>query len=126
MVQLIKDTSANTPPRLAVVQPAGTSTSGETESGQLRVLVATNRDEVAALAARLRPHELRWLTEDILNAAIVACNTKRTEDLREVLVSWLATAEVLISTRRRLRHILRSRQEMRDRIGRSGIYGRTA
>jgi hypothetical protein len=83
-------------------------------------------DEVAALVGKLRPHELRWLAEDIMNAAIQACNEDSTQELRELLVSWLETADVLISTRRRLQHILRARQEMRDRFGRSGLQGRTA
>jgi hypothetical protein len=131
MVQLLeRDTSINTAQR-PVTQPAGTRRSpshraGETESTRIPAFVATNMDEVAALVGKLRPHELRWLAEDIMNAAIQACNEDSTQELRELLVSWLETADVLISTRRRLRHILRARQEMRDRFGRSGLQGRTA
>lgn len=129
MVQLLeKETSVSPEPRgqLPTSQRAGTTRDGETGSGLVRVLVASNRDEVAALIAKLRPHELRWLAEDVMNAAIQACNEDRARELRDLIVSWLETAEVMISTRRRLRHILRARQEMRDHFGSPGVYGRTA
>ena len=87
----------------------------------MHVLIASNRDEVGALVAKLRPQELRSLAEDIMNAAILACNANHTDDLRELVVSWLETADVLISTRRRLRHVLRARQDMRDRFGNPGL-----
>ena len=124
MIQLLeKETSRSPVPHAqpSVSQAAGTSRSGETESGRMHVLIASNRDEVGALVAKLRPQELRSLAEDIMNAAILACNANHTDELRELVVSWLETADVLITTRRRLRHVLRARQDMRDRFGDRGL-----
>lgn len=75
---------------------------------------------VDALLQKLRPHELRWLGEDIINAAISACETGATDRLHQILMSWIETADVMVSTRRRWRHILRARQEGRERFAPPG------
>ena len=72
---------------------------------------------VAALLGKLRPHELRWLAEDIISAAISAYQTDTTDRLHQMLISWIETADVMVSTRRRWRYILRARQEGRKRFG---------
>jgi hypothetical protein len=74
-------------------------------------------EDVRAVVEKLRPSELRWLAGDLIGAAIRACATGETSDLRGLLMSWLETADVMISTRRQLRHILRAEQEMRARLG---------
>ena len=72
---------------------------------------------ITAMIAKLRPHELRWLAEDVINVGILACRENETEELREMLVGWIETADLMISTRRRARYILRARQEGRDKFG---------
>ncbi len=91
-------------------------------AGETAVHITTNMlwpstDMVTTLVERLRPQELRWLVKDVMNASIVACYTNTTEDLASMLNGWVATAEIMIGARRRWRHILKARQEGRERFG---------
>jgi len=74
-------------------------------------------DEVHNLVMKLRPHEVRWLAEDVVNASIAAYESGAIQELDELLFGWLATADVMLTTRRRLRYIMRAREEGRERFG---------
>ena len=85
------------------------------ESGRLATTLPT-KEIVADLVAKLKAGELRQMSEEIINAAILACDMDATEHLCTTLSSWLATAEVTIDSRRRLRSILKAREESRNRL----------
>ena len=90
-------------------------------TGDLWAISASGRRErLATLIKQLRVSETREMLVDLLVAAIDAVEVGRTDDLREELVSWMATGEVLVETRGERAAIIKARDEVMREIARSG------
>jgi hypothetical protein len=83
----------------------------------------SRREQIAEVAARLRPDELRELVTDLLDTALEAADYGDLEGLRSAAVGWLETAELMVTTRRRVRRILAARDEGRAVFG---VHGEAA
>ena len=70
-------------------------------------------EAVHQLVALLRTHELKQVAEGVLNDTVSASKMGDSLEVAKAINSWIATAEELIESRRRLRYILAARQNRR-------------
>ncbi len=67
-------------------------------------------ESVHRLVELLRTHELKQVTEGVLNDTVSASKTGDLLEVAKTINSWVATAEELVGSRRKLRYILAARQ----------------
>lgn len=70
-------------------------------------------EAVHRLVDLLRSHELKQVAEGVLNDTVLACKTGDSLEVAKAINSWVATAEELIDSRRKLRYIVAARQNRR-------------
>ena len=70
-------------------------------------------EAVHQLVELLRTHELKQVTEGVVNDTVSASKMGDALEVAKAINSWIATAEELIGSRRRLRYILVARQNRR-------------
>ena len=71
-------------------------------------------EQAAALVQRLRPAELRELAAGLITDTAAACQSENVLAAAEAVNGWVATAEEMSLSRRKLRHILAAREGMRN------------
>ena len=71
------------------------------------------KELVHRLVELLRTHELKQVTEGVLNDTIAASKMGDSLEVAKAINSWIATAEELVDSRRKLRYILAARQNRR-------------
>ena len=67
-------------------------------------------EQVQVLVQLLRTSELRETLAGVLSDCMNACRDKNLLELAEILNGWIATAEEMAGSRRKLRHILNARE----------------
>ena len=70
-------------------------------------------DQVSVLVNNLSERNVRGLAFDVFAAGVASVKTNRRMELAKVLVGWTATAEELIASRGRTKHLIAARERMR-------------
>ena len=84
------------------------------EAWQDQVAQLPTEEQVRILTELLRPAELRELAAGLIIDAVAGCKSKSLLDVAESVNGWVATAEELSASRRKLRHILAAKERMRS------------
>lgn len=71
------------------------------------------KEFVHRLVELLRTHELKQVTEGVLNDTVAASKIGDSLEVAKAINSWIATAEELVDSRRKLRYIQAARQNRR-------------
>lgn len=71
-------------------------------------------EQAAQLVQLLRPAELRELAVGLITDTAAACHSENLQAAAEAVNGWVATAEEMSLSRRKLRHILAARERMRN------------
>ena len=69
--------------------------------------------QVSVLVNNLSERNVRVLAFDVFTAGVASVKTNRRMELTKVLVGWTATAEELIASRGRTKHLIGARERMR-------------
>ena len=72
-----------------------------------------SEEQVHILLGLLRAPELREIAAGIINDSAVACKVGDSLEVAKAINGWIATAEELATSRRKLRYILAARQRQR-------------
>ena len=75
-------------------------------------------EQARILVGLLRPAELRELAAGLITDAAAGCKAESLPEVVEAVNGWVATAEEMATSRRKLRHILAARERMRSQCRR--------
>ena len=72
-------------------------------------------EQARILVGLLRPAELRELAAGLIIDTAAGCKAESLPEVVDAVNGWVATAEELAVSRRKLRHILAAKERMRSR-----------
>ena len=106
------------PARSAKGQKEITEVAGEggdwAEAWREQLAQLPTEEQARILVELLRPAELRELAAGLITEAAAGCKAESLTEVAEAVNGWVATAEEMATSRRKLRHILAARERMRS------------
>ena len=74
-------------------------------------------EQVSVLVKLLRAPELREIAAGVIIDVTTGCKVSDSLEVAKAVNGWIATAEEIVTSRRKLRHILAARQSFSNQLG---------
>lgn len=96
------------------IAPVGEGGGNSDDAWREQLAQLPTEEQARILVGLLRPAELRELAAGLVTDAAAGCKAESLLEVAEAVNGWVATAEEMATSRRKLRHIIAARERMRS------------